>query len=364
SINKAQARINELRGTFTSIMMYAKIKKADIVIIAGDLFDREFVTKDTIELISREARENPSCRFVISPGNHDPITPSGAYMKTAFPENVYIFKEEKMSRFSFDDIGVDVYGYAFTSEEYRENPFLSMPEKNANKINILAAHADISGGNSPYCPISERDIEKSGFDYIALGHIHAGSEILRAGKTYYAYPGCPEGRSFDECGIKGGIFITAEKDKDGTKLSFERPRFSKRRYEKISVDVTGLMTHEKMCEAVKKAAASQNLGSDTLLRVKLTGLVRPDAKLDAEKTLAKEIGVFHIEINDATFPLLDTDGLKSDLSVKGALFRTLLPLLESEDENERKKASLALKYGLSALVGADIADFDDINIPG
>ena len=36
---KSQARRNELRGTFTSAMMYAKMEKYDIVIIAGDLFD-------------------------------------------------------------------------------------------------------------------------------------------------------------------------------------------------------------------------------------------------------------------------------------------------------------------------------------
>ena len=43
-VEKSQARRQELRGTFTSIMMYAKLKNADIVLICGDLFDSEFVT--------------------------------------------------------------------------------------------------------------------------------------------------------------------------------------------------------------------------------------------------------------------------------------------------------------------------------
>ena len=97
-VEKSQARRNELRGTFTSIMMYAKMKEADVVIIAGDLFDSEFVTRETMSLIVSQFAGNPNCRFVITPGNHDPATPKSAYLKTKFPENVYIFKNENIEK--------------------------------------------------------------------------------------------------------------------------------------------------------------------------------------------------------------------------------------------------------------------------
>ncbi len=42
-------------------------------------------------------------------------------------------------------------------------------------------------------------------DYVALGHIHAYSGARTAGRVPYAWPGCPEGRGYDECGEKGVI---------------------------------------------------------------------------------------------------------------------------------------------------------------
>ncbi|MBQ9746390.1 MAG: DNA repair exonuclease [Clostridia bacterium] len=353
-VEKSQARRQELRGTFTSIMMYAKMKEADLVIIAGDLFDSEFVTKETMSLIVSQFAANPSCRFVITPGNHDPATEKSAYIKTKFPENVYIFKSENVEKFSFDDIGTDVYGFAYVEEKYEQNPLEGRLELDRTKINIFAAHADITNRKSTYCPMKEWDFAVCGFDYAALGHIHAGGEIEKTGETYYAYCGCPEGRSFDECGVKGGIFINAEK-KDGVlKIDFERPRFCKKRYEKTETDVSGMKTREEALAAIKKAVTENGYGKDTLLRVKLTGVVSPEADFEEDKIEAADAGVFYIEVENSALPLLDYDELSADITIKGALFRELLPKLESRDEHERRLASLALKYGLAALSGNEI----------
>ncbi len=353
-VEKSQARRNELRGTFTSIMMYAQMKEADIVIIAGDLFDSEFVTKETMNLIVSQFEANPGCRFVITPGNHDPATAKSAYLKTEFPENVYIFKSENVEKISFDDIGVNVYGYAYVEEKYEKNPLDKRIEIDRSKINIFVAHTDINNRNSTYAPMKEWDFAVCGFDYAALGHIHAGGEIEKTGDTYYAYCGCPEGRSFDECGVKGGIFINAEK-KDGVfKPEFEHPRFCKKRYEKTEVDVSGMKTAEQALAAIKKEIKEKGYGRDTLLRVRLCGVVSPDAHFGAESITAEETGVFYIEVEDSTLPLLDYDELMNDITIKGALFRELLPRLEGSDEHERRVASLALKYALAALSGEEI----------
>ncbi len=353
-VEKSQARRNELRGTFTSIMMYAKMNAADVVIIAGDLFDSEFVTKETVNLLVSQFAQNPACRFVITPGNHDPATAKSAYLKTKFPENVYIFKNENLEKLSFDDIGVDVFGFAYTEEKYEQNPLARRPDLDKRKINILAAHADITNRNSTYCPIKASEFAACGFDYAALGHIHAGGEIEKLDETYYAYSGCPEGRSFDECGVKGGIFINAEKQGGVLKMDFERPRFCKKRYEKAEVDVSGLATREEALAAIKKSVTEKGLGKDTLLRVKLCGVVSPNAAFEAESISAADAGVFYIEVEDFTMPLLDYNELSGDITIKGALFRELLPKLEGGDEHERRLASLALKYALAALSGDEI----------
>ena len=353
-VEKSQARRSELRGTFSSIMMYAKINEADLVIIAGDLFDSEFVTKETMNVIVSQFNMNPSCRFVITPGNHDPASAKSAYLKTKFPENVYVFKKESLEKLSFDDIGVDVYGFAYTEEKYEQNPLDASISLDRSKINIFAAHADIYSKNSTYCPIKPADIAAAHFDYAALGHIHLGGKIEKEGDTYYAYCGCPEGRSFDECGVKGGIFLNAEKRGDELFVKFDLPRFCKKRYEKIEVDVSEKKTRAEALEAIKKAVLENSLGKDTLLRVKLCGVVAPDADFEEDSITENDAGVFYIEVENCTLPLLDFGELENDISIKGAVFRELLPKLESEDERERKIASMALKYALAALEGNEI----------
>ena len=353
-VEKSQARRQELRGTFSTIMMYAKMKEADLVIIAGDLFDSEFVTKETMKFIVSQFASLPSCRFVITPGNHDPATAKSAYLKTQFPENVYVFKSENVEKISFDDIGTDVYGFAYVEEKYERNPLETKPELDNSKINIFVAHTDITNRNSTYCPMKEWDFAVCGFDYAALGHIHAGGEIEKTGDTYYAYSGCPEGRSFDECGIKGGIFMEAEKKEGVFTARFERPRFCKKRYEKLEVDVSGKASREEALAAIKKAVCENGYGKDTLLRVKLCGVVSQEASFEAASISENDIGVFYLETEDATRPLLNYDELQNDISIKGAVFRELLPGLKSRDENERKIAAMALRYALAALEGNEI----------
>ena len=51
-VQKAQVRKNELRGTFSSIILLAKTEKADLVLLSGDLFDSGFVTKETTSSVS------------------------------------------------------------------------------------------------------------------------------------------------------------------------------------------------------------------------------------------------------------------------------------------------------------------------
>jgi hypothetical protein len=135
---------------------------------------------------------------------------------------------------------------------------------------------------------------------------------------------------------------------------FERPRFCKKRYEKADIDVSGMKTKEDAVSAIKKTVTENGYGKDTLLRATLTGVVSPDASFDAENIEASEIGVFYLETEDNSLPLLDYDELKNDISIKGAVFRELLSKLESKDEQERKVASLALRYALAALAGDEI----------
>ena len=80
-----------------------------------------------------------------------------------------------------------------------------------------------------------KDVEQSGADYLALGHVHAFGGVQQAGRTFWAYPGCPEGRGFDELGDKG--FLTGTVEPGQVKLTFVP--FARHRYQWLTADVTG-----------------------------------------------------------------------------------------------------------------------------
>lgn len=355
-VKKAQARKAELRGTFTSMMLYAKMEHFDIVILSGDIFDNEYATKETMELMISQFAQNPECRFIIAPGNHDPLTQKSPYRKVEFPSNVYIFASDDVTKFSFDEIGVDVYGWAFTEPKKTENPLRrGKIELDRDKINILAVHADMTAAESDNCPMTEADIADSGFDYVALGHIHAGGEVKRAGHTYYAYSGCLEGRSFDECGVKGAIVCKINAGGGGhTEFTFGQKRFSRRRYEKGAVDVTDTNDTDEVIAKIKTLITNHAMGEDTLLRLRLFGTVSPSWKIDIQSLTAQLFGLYYLEVRDETQPILDYGELMNDISIRGAFFRELLPKLKSENAEERKLAASALRYGLSVLAGNDV----------
>ena len=61
-IRRGEARRNDLRATFTAMMLYARRMEADIVLIAGDLFDDGSATNQTVSLMCREFESNKGCK--------------------------------------------------------------------------------------------------------------------------------------------------------------------------------------------------------------------------------------------------------------------------------------------------------------
>lgn len=354
---RAEIRRNELRAAFTSMMTYVRINEVDILLIAGDLFDSEFVTRETVGLIVRELRK---CRaeVFIAAGNHDCIDDASVYAKEGvFPENVHIFKGDRLEKISVDRLGVDVYGYSFASEYMYENPIAGKTADNPERLNLLVCHADTRSMNSKYCPINEEMIASFGADYTALGHIHNPGEIKKIRDSIYGYCGCLEGRDFGETGVKGAVVIEGEKREGKASLKIKRLRFSKRRYEKAELYVDGASTLGEISEKIDTFISDRGYGDETLLSLTLRGAVAPSLVINTDTLSANSRGLFHFEVANDTTPAADSENLMEDTTVKGQFYRELLPLLKSDNEETKKVAEAALRYGLAALEGENIADF-------
>jgi len=352
SYTESVERRKKQRDVFSAALEQASKQNCCAVLISGDLFDSEFYTADTVSFLIKSFKNYPDIRFIITPGNHDPYRHGSPYTVVDFPENVYIFTDEDISVISFPEIHLNIYGYAFTSSSYKKQPLEDFAASSKG-FNILCAHSDIDTQGSEYAYISPSDIESSGFDYIALGHIHTKPEIIKKGATVYAYSGCLAGRDFSEYGEKGGILVTLSSINGEKHVKAERVTFCPWVYISENVSLDGCASQQNAVEMIKEKL-SQHLtgGLEPIIRLTLYGSV--GFTID-EKSMTQALIEFGVTQTDASACFLSDFGvLEEDYSIRGEFYRQLKPLLFSDNTEQRVTALKALNLGLNALNGADI----------
>ena len=82
-----------------------------------------------------------------------------------------------------------------------------------------------------------------------------------------------------------------------------------------------------------------------------SGNINLNAPNAAQITLLAALNICSLTIRDRTSPVFGAEYLAQDMTIKGELYRTLLPRLSSADEVERTLAAEALRIGLLALDG-------------
>lgn len=370
SPTESNRRRVSLLDRFAEMMRFANDNRADLVVIAGDLFDSGYAQPSTVKAVS-DLLKDLRCPVVITPGNHDPYDKESVYKTAQFPENVHIFSSEELSRIDFDEIGVSVCGYAFTSSSHQERPLKEQTSAllSSKNVNILCAHTDIYTPNSTYAPISAAELEESGFLYAALGHIHKTPEMLKFGDCYASYCGFAEGRGFDECGAGGAWLININNSYFPAKVDAERVCVSRSRYEVKTVDITGAESDSTAASMIDKVLAEDSripIGDPTsdadCHRKDGEAVVRIILKGELPMTYSPLTGAIEkllrahcrVEIRDCTLPIYDASYLEKNMTVKGEFYRMLLPMLSNGTAEEKQTAALALRYGLCAMSGQDI----------
>ncbi|MBQ9733865.1 MAG: hypothetical protein IJV74_06500, partial [Clostridia bacterium] len=104
---------------------------------------------------------------------------------------------------------------------------------------------------------------------------------------------------------------------------------------------------------VSQLVQEKKFGAETALVIELCGYVEP--RFIVPKNLGSDtFGLYSFDIVDKTLPLYGTEALRRDMSVKGDVFRQLLPVLEDGDEEEKLMAARAFREALAALESRDI----------
>ena len=354
SPEKSDERRKGLRESFCKMMDYVRGAGINYVLMSGDLFESECATGSTAELLIGEFRSSPNTKFIIAPGKHDAYENNLIYATNRLPSNCYIFKSDKIDRFDFAEDKVVIYGWAFLGDSIVASPLYDRRVGDSSMINIVCGYADLDGPvGSTLCPVSTADLKSFGADYYAFGSRHEGGELGSFGSSMYGYSGALESIGFDEPGIGGAKLITV-KYKDGEmSMDAKNLTFGKIVFKKETVDITGVDTGSEVVSRVSSLISEKKYGPETALYLEFTGNIDP--RFIIPKNLGSDaFELYSFEIKDKTLPLYNTESFKRDMSIKGELYRQLLPMLHSENEEERLLAARAFREGLAALENREI----------
>lgn len=314
-------------------------EKSNLVLLAGDLFDSPQADPDSTEALLSALREIP-CPVLISPGNHDYYTWDSPYYYGKFPENVHIFTESRITSLAFPDLNCRVYGAGYRSMDC---PALlgNFQKEGSEEYQVLLLHGEVTGGDSPYAPITRGQLAASGLHYAALGHIHKG-DSLHLGETLCAWPGCPMGRGFDETGVKGALLVTL----DGSDARTDFIPLGAHAYWDLEVPA-GLDPQKSILEALPRT------GFSDIVRITLTGETGSLDLPSLEKALKQEIWALHLR--DQTRPRQDLWQGAGGQSLEGQYFDLLKKAVDAApDEEARRRLILAAQISRSLLEGREV----------
>ncbi len=340
---QSRRRRAESRRSPERLAEWANDHDVQLLLLAGDLFDGGELRGDTAPLLSRALGAFRG-RVVIAPGNHDPYTPDSPYARTPWPDNVHIFTEDRMQSVTFPDLGCTVYGAAFTDREMTADDVLSgftAPEDGLVHIGLL--HGEVTGGESRYRPLTTAAIADSGLDYLALGHVHNCTGVVRAGRVCYGYCGCLEGRGFDETGDKG--FLFGDVAPGAADLRFVA--FARRRYRLWEADVS-----EGDPLTTLEALLPQDTAED-ICRLCLTGTPEEPVRLPLlEQSLAGRF--FALQLRDGTSVRREVWDKCGEDTLRGLFLQELRQAYDGADETERRRIELAARFGVAAMDNREV----------
>ena len=338
---KAAIRRQEQRLLLSNLAELAGVEQVDLVLLSGDLLDSSHTYHETGEELVR-ALGSIAAPVFIAPGNHDYYSAKSPYARLKMPENVHIFTENTLHYVSLPGLSARVYGAAFT-EDHSE-PLLHgfHAQRKEGVFNLLCLHGEVGVRSSAYNPISQEDLAQSGMDYVALGHIHKASGLQKAGGVWYSWPGCPEGRGFDETGEKTVSIV----ELSAVDCTLRPVCISSHRYERMEVDVTA---------ADPLLAIHTQLPDDTVrdvYRIVLTG--ETDTPPDLRRLYANLSEMFfELQLRDETRMRRSVWEAAGQDTLRGLFLRKLKGRYDAAEEQDKIRIEQAARWGLAALDNAE-----------
>lgn len=185
-----------IRKAFSQVVDAVLETRSELFLIAGDFFDHNRICSDVIEFVYEQLARVP-CPTVIIAGNHDCWEDERAILqrmdfRSEAGHHITLLDEADGASVEFPELHATVWGRCMLEHSLDNKPMAGAPPRTRDLWHIGMAHGlyvdyEETGRSSLITP---EEIAASGFDYLAMGHVHLHQQ-MRHGNTLACYPGVP-----------------------------------------------------------------------------------------------------------------------------------------------------------------------------
>ncbi len=334
------------RRAFENLISLALEEEVAFVLLAGDLYDGDWKDYNTgLFFAAQMARLGEAgIRAFVVAGNHDAASQITKVLRP--PSNVKVFSTRRPETALLDDVGgleVAIHGQGFAHAAVAEDLAAGYPPAVPRRFNIGLLHTSLDGrpGHASYAPTTAGALRARGYDYWALGHVHAREVVAK--EPWIVFPGNLQGRHARETGAKGATLVTVD-DRGAARLAHRD--LDVFRWAAATVDLAGAATGSEALDRVRAALEAELASSGGLplaVRLRLAGACRAHGELAGDALRAVEEiralangfgeGALWIEkVLFATSPAADLAAAFEREDALGGLLRTVRDLTADDAE--------------------------------
>jgi DNA repair exonuclease SbcCD nuclease subunit len=314
-------------------------ERASLLVLAGDLYDGDWKDYATGLFFAQQMARLAAADIPVAwiRGNHDAASRISRHL--GLPANVRELDTRAPETVVYEALGVAVHGQGFAQRAVTTDLAARYPDPIRGVFNVGLLHTSADGkpGHEPYAPCSPDALADKGYDYWALGHVHAREVLSR--DPWICFSGNLQGRHARETGPKGALFVTV---REGAVTDVALRAVDAARWARAEVDASAAASAHDVVDLAREAlegAAAEAEGRPVAARLLVRGASRahdaladdPDRWETELRALANETGEVWLErVVMETVPAMDPAELELRDDAVGQVARTLAALKNDE----------------------------------
>jgi len=332
-------------------------ESADLLLICGDLFEQDSVTRDTIIFIRQVLNRLTKTHVCILPGNHDPLLVDSWYKAFDWPDYVHLLEVggNQPASLWLEDLQVFIAAYGFSSYRQDELDWSALPEPKPGAMNIIMLHGslDINTGPIMYNSVSTDQLQHSRYQYIAMGHFH--NYFVIEGASYIANPGSPEPLGFDETNTHGILLGSWHQEQN--RITTEFIPIANRQYHIKDVNITSCIGEDAVKMAILSCIENNDPQKD-FVHIRLQGnpIESPVVNTILDKLREEWL---YLRISDSTYPPVQWNKTFQENGLVGLFLSEIEEkmnhAMKTENDDTLDKLKKARQMGIEALAYGSIS---------